>query len=256
MDIYFGCTQCGNCCKSLKIPLTVAEAVIWLNDGHPVQIICEALPSRDTDTDADPGMAHFERRSFGAMSGLMSTRVAAILAASFDGNCPNLQADMRCGIYERRPLVCRIYPAEVNPLIELQPARKSCPPEAWAAENPVFQRSGKILSAVLRGDIQNSRDLSAADIGVKQRVCTALQVRDTARAGDGFAVYSPQNDQLLSALANALANGPDPDASPGWRFVSDRPETVLDLTKGGAAAVHVHDVGAVPYQFIALKRTD
>ena len=42
MDVHFDCTQCGNCCRDLKLPLTVLEAMDWLTDGHSVQIICEA----------------------------------------------------------------------------------------------------------------------------------------------------------------------------------------------------------------------
>ncbi len=254
MDMHFGCTQCGNCCKSLKLPLTVAEAVTWLNSGHPVQIICEASPAPEDGAAIDPGMAHFVRRSFAAMSGSVRTRVAVILAASFTGNCPNLQADMRCGIYERRPLVCRIYPAEINPTIKLQPARKSCPPEAWASDKPLFQRSGRLLGAVLQGDIHKSRELSALDADVKKKVCLAMQVRDTARAGDGFVVYSPAIDALLPALAGALAGDADPQAASGWRYVSERPELVHELAHGGAAAIHVRDITAAPFQFIGFRQ--
>ena len=239
---------------NLKLPLTVAEAVSWLDEGHQVQIICEASPSPGDDSDADPGTAHFRRRSFAAVSGSSPVRVAAILAASFAGSCPNLLADMRCAIYDRRPLVCRIYPAEINPSIELQPAEKSCPPEAWARDNPVLQRSGRILSADLRGDIRKSRDTSAADVEVKRRVCMALQVRDAARAGDGFVVYTPNIDALQSALAAAVAGSPDAPAPSAWRFVSDRPESVKGLNDGGAAAVHVRDTVTMPYQYIGFRQ--
>ncbi|MFI4890324.1 MAG: YkgJ family cysteine cluster protein [Steroidobacterales bacterium] len=255
MDIHFGCTQCGNCCKGLKLPLTVAEAVDWLGSGHQVQIICEAAPTPAEGAEVDASAAHFGRRSFAAISGSSPAQVAVILAASFAGNCPNLRADMRCGIYDRRPLVCRIYPAEINPCIELKPASKSCPAEAWAAANPVLQCSGRILSAVLRGDIQKSRDTTASDAGVKQRVCTALQVRDTAPAGDGFVVHSPSIAELSSALAGAIAAAPAPQATPGWRYVSDRPETVQHLTKSGAAAIHVRDIGATLFQYVGFKQT-
>ena len=48
------------------------------------------------------------------MSGSLPTRVVVILTGAYEGPCPNLQPDMRCGIYEQRPLVCRIYPAEIK----------------------------------------------------------------------------------------------------------------------------------------------
>ena len=36
MDTYFNCTQCGKCCRDTKIPLTVTEAISWLNRGDKV----------------------------------------------------------------------------------------------------------------------------------------------------------------------------------------------------------------------------
>jgi hypothetical protein len=47
----------------------------------------------------DQKAAHRKRRSFAALSGSMPTRVVVILAANLAGACPNLMADMRCGIY-------------------------------------------------------------------------------------------------------------------------------------------------------------
>ena len=46
MDIHFGCTQCGKCCRDTKVPLTVAEAIKWLNRGDEVQLLCEAPRGR------------------------------------------------------------------------------------------------------------------------------------------------------------------------------------------------------------------
>ncbi|MDB6084618.1 MAG: hypothetical protein JWN43_2499, partial [Gammaproteobacteria bacterium] len=136
MSVHFECTQCGKCCRDLKLPLTAAEAVQWLGSGHQVQIICDALPwVEELPPDHPDGQraAHRKRRSFGVMSGTVPTRVVVILAANLAGACPNLMADMRCAIYERRPLVCRIYPAEINPFVVLEPEKKACPPEAWDA---------------------------------------------------------------------------------------------------------------------------
>jgi Fe-S-cluster containining protein len=110
MDIRFKCTQCGQCCRGTKIPLTVSEAIEWLCRGHDVQLICEASPWPST-LDGDPRALPFKRRSFEVTSGSMSTRVVAILVANAVGDCPNLLPNLQCGIYEERPLVCRIYPA-------------------------------------------------------------------------------------------------------------------------------------------------
>jgi Fe-S-cluster containining protein len=110
--------------------LTAAEAVEWLTDGHQVQLICDASPWPEEPPADDHNAAHRRRRSFAVMSGSMPARVVVILVANLAGACPNLMADMRCGIYERRPLVCRIYPAEINPFVQLEPQKKACPPEA------------------------------------------------------------------------------------------------------------------------------
>jgi Fe-S-cluster containining protein len=254
MDLHFSCVQCGNCCKGLKLPLTVAEAMSWLRGGHQVQVICEASPWTGKEADEDPPAAHFRRRSFATMSGSLPVRVAVILAASFAGSCPNLMADNRCRIYASRPLVCRIYPAEVNPFIELQPGRKSCPPEAWADEHPLFQRSGRILGAVLRGDIQASRERAADDVDVKRCLCATLQVHDTARPGEGLVVYSPAAETLMSALTAALDASPEPYTEAEWRFVSDRPESMLDLSNAGGVTIHARESAAMPFEFIGYKQ--
>ena len=39
VQIHFACTRCGNCCRNLKLPLTVAEAIGWIGDGNSVQVI-------------------------------------------------------------------------------------------------------------------------------------------------------------------------------------------------------------------------
>jgi hypothetical protein len=85
-------------------------------------------------------------------------------------------SDMRCGIYEQRPLVCRIYPAEINPFIELTPMRKACPPEAWTPGLPPLLRAGKLVGASILPLIQKSRDADANDVPIKQQVCALLGI--------------------------------------------------------------------------------
>ncbi|MBL8484964.1 MAG: hypothetical protein JNJ60_22400, partial [Rhodocyclaceae bacterium] len=43
MDIDFACTRCGNCCRNLRLPLSAGEARQWIADGHPVEVLCEAI---------------------------------------------------------------------------------------------------------------------------------------------------------------------------------------------------------------------
>jgi Fe-S-cluster containining protein len=258
-DVHFSCTRCGNCCSNLKIPLTAAESVDWLHSGHPVQLICEAVPW-PVEFPADDGeSAHRRRRSFAAVSGSMPIRVVTILAARIDGACPNLMPDLRCGIYERRPLVCRIYPAEINPFVQLEPRNKACPPEAWAGHHPLLQRKGVVTNEAVRRDIQLSRDTDERDAPVKLRLCEALNLRDTALAKEGFVVYSPAIAPLLRAPSQAMAaTDTSPDLSP-WRFLSNQSETVSSLLARGAIAAHEaglefsDSAAALPREYIGFK---
>jgi Fe-S-cluster containining protein len=254
VDIHFKCTQCGKCCRDSKIPLTVAEAMNWLNRGHRVQLICEASPWPQGLADDDPRAAHFKRRSFAATSGMMPTRVVVTLVADTAGACPNLLADMRCGIYENRPLVCRIYPAEINPFVALNPGAKACPPEAWSTDLPILQRHGTVMSDVIRRDIQLSRDTDALDVAVKNRLCVALQVTDTALVHEAVLVYSPTIEALSSALAVAMASEGTRTTQAQWRFVSNLPETIENLAASGGIALRLRDADAASYQHLNFKR--
>jgi Fe-S-cluster containining protein len=254
MDIHFGCTQCGKCCRDSKLPLTVSEALTWLGRGHQVQLICEASPWPKELADDDPRATHFKRRSFAVMSGTMPMRVVVMLVADIAGACPNLLADMRCGIYEVRPLVCRIYPAEINPFVGLNPKNKACPPEAWSANLPVLQRNGSVVSDVLRHDIQSSRDADAFDAAVKSRLCVLLNVLHTALVHEAVLVYSPPIEMLLPALSFAMATEAGRDTKAQWHCVSDRRETIENLTANGGAALHLQDAGAAAYQHFSFRR--
>jgi Fe-S-cluster containining protein len=251
VDVRFECTQCGNCCRHLKLPLTAAEAVDWLKEGHQVQLICDASPWPEESTRA-PKAAHWGRRSFAAMSGSMPMRVVVILVANLDGACPNLLADMRCGIYERRPLVCRIYPAEINPFVQLEPGKKACPPEAWGADHPLLQRDGRLTNDVVQRDVQRSRDADARDTDAKLRVCDALNLIDAALAEEGFVMYSPPIATLLSALSRAVQNIDGAPPLRRWRFVSNRSETIADLSRSGAVAIHSRSMEMGP-EYLGFK---
>jgi Fe-S-cluster containining protein len=252
VDLNFSCTQCGRCCHKTKVPLTVPETVDWLSAGHPVQIICEASEWHEPARIDDPKRTHFMRRSFAANSGSIQVRVIAILVANVPEGCPNLLPDMRCGIYERRPLVCRIYPAEINPFVELKVANKVCPPEAWGGELPVLLRDGRVVSDVMRQDIQRSRDRDAHDVNVKRRLCAALQMADAAVTREGFIVYSPSVPVLRDAIALAVHDDEAVPPDPSWRFVSDQPATVERLASAGAEAVLARDLGAAAPQYVSV----
>jgi Fe-S-cluster containining protein len=258
-NTHFSCTRCGNCCSNLKIPLTAAESVEWLSCGHPVQVICEATPWPAEFPADDQRSAHRRRRSFAAVSGSMPIRVVVILAARIDGACPNLLPDLRCGIYERRPLVCRIYPAEINPFVQLDPRNKVCPPEAWAAHHPLLARNGVVTVEAVRRDIQSSRDTDEMDAPAKLRLCKVLNVMDTALAEEGFVVYSPAIVALLGALRQAMVATDAASELIPWRFISNQSVTVASLLAGGAIAAREggqgvsETVAAPPREYIGFK---
>lgn len=258
-NIDFECTMCGNCCHDLRLPLTATEALAWLARGDDVQILCEAVPWLEEPAADNLQAAHKRRRSFAALSGSLPARIVVILTGAFTGPCPNLQPDMRCGIYEERPLVCRIYPAEINPFIELTPANKGCPPEAWTPGLPPLMRAGKLVDASTVALIEQSRAADTHDVPIKQRLCAALGVDAAALSNEGFAVYSPTREDLVAALERACeeAGGADNGAAadapmPEWRFVSNRQATVDTLVSVGALGACVSADTAMAFEYLGF----
>ena len=155
-DINFECVMCGGCCRDLRLPVTLSEARKWLERGGQVDVLCEATPWPVEPDSTSAFAAYRRKRTFAASSGTLPIRVAVTVAASFTGACPNLGDDMRCGIYEERPLVCRVYPAEINPFIRLNHEHKLCPPDAWQVSTP-FAIDGVLLDSATRAAIEQSR---------------------------------------------------------------------------------------------------
>ena len=254
MNLHFGCTRCGRCCQQLRLPLTAAEARAWLGRGHDVQILCEASATLDEPAQAS-GMAAYRRgRSFAAHSGTLPLRVVVILAAGFAGPCPNLQTDGNCGIYGQRPLVCRIYPAEINPFRVLQPAAKACPPEAWEAAQPLLERDGALVDPETRENIRVYRERDAGDVEIRERVCAALDIDCAALADEGFIVYSPSQERLLAALA-PLRDGELPPPRRAWRLVSHRRAAVAAVAQIGGVGALGAPAGA-NCEYLGLRPAD
>jgi Fe-S-cluster containining protein len=236
MDIHFNCTMCGKCCHNLKIPLTINEAIQWLQRGHVVEILCDAVPW-PVEPDSTNGVALQKRsNSFAARSGTLPVRVVAILTASHSGPCPNLRDDMRCGIYEDRPMICRIYPAELNPFMQMDIKQKACPPDAWTSNKPVLSRSGQWVSEELRALIMRSRQQTAADAHHKAAICSSLQINTAALANEGFMIHRPRLDQLLDVLRQSTIDRIGDGPLTEWTIVSNRNSTHDTLTSIGALA--------------------
>jgi Fe-S-cluster containining protein len=254
MELRYLCTQCGKCCHDLWLPLSVAESIQWLRDGNPVQVICEAVPWTGEPSPDDQTAIYWRNRSFAAHSGTLPTRVIVILAANFAGACPNLQASMRCGIYERRPLVCRIYPAEISPFTQLVPSKKACPPEAWGGDRPVLIRDGAVVDAVVRDHQERWRETDAADARTKAHLCAALRVNAAALTKEGHVIYSPDPALLLRALERAAEERDLEPPQIDWQFVSGRAATLADIAIVGAVGVPHPQPQPVPYRYVGAQR--
>ncbi|KVL55487.1 hypothetical protein WT01_23890 [Burkholderia cepacia] len=234
-DLDFACNGCGGCCTDLRIPLTIAEAAAWLQRGGHVELLCDAMPWL-VEPEPDNAFAAYKRaRSSAALSGSLPVRVTVMLTASHAGPCPNLRDDLRCAIYDERPLVCRIYPAEVNPFVPLVPAGKQCSPDAW--QQTPFVRGGTIVDAATHENIARSRAASETETPLRARLCEVLGIDTAAVANEGFAIHAPPAATLLAALTDLRASAP---AGAGdtiaWTLVSNRTSTVDALVSVGATS--------------------
>ncbi|HEY0270451.1 MAG TPA: YkgJ family cysteine cluster protein [Sphingomonas sp.] len=235
LDTHFACTACGRCCHDLKLLLDVGEAVAWTRRGGRVQILCEAIPWPAEPADDDAQGRYKRDRAFAATSGGLPVRITVLLVATFDGACPNLRADLLCDIYEQRPTVCRIYPAEISPFVAFARESKACPPDAWMPRGPLLVRAGWVADAETAALIALSRAAAAAEIDVKARLCARLGIAEAALANEGFAIHTPDGAALIDALAWART-APGGPAEP-WRIASNRATTLAMLADAGADGV-------------------
>jgi Fe-S-cluster containining protein len=259
-DLDFACTQCAKCCHDLRLPLTVGEAIDWLARGGAVQLLCEAIPWFAEPPPENVGAAHKRRRSFAASSGELPVRVDVILAAAFAGPCPNLQLDKRCGIYDERPLVCRIYPAEINPSVAFDSRHKACPPEAWATGSSALLRAGRLVDARTIELVERSRQTDASEVPVKALLCRALGIDRAAISNEGFVVYELDRSVLREALRRAkerLRTRTAPvegDREDGdWRLVSNRDASLAALAAVGAHGERAGVQPNVPFGYLPLR---
>lgn len=201
----FSCNGCGKCCHDHHVPLTLSEARDWAADGGTLIVLIEAVLEDGSGLPAGQ-QEHVFKRSLAVRCGQTRAHLAITFAAFNQGACRNLQSDMRCGIYERRPLVCRIYPMEINPHIPLRAENKDCPPEVWQA-GPELIVGNQLLDAELAELIERSRQADRDEIAAKAAICERLGIHTSALKGDGFTAYLPQREAFLAALDEVLAAG-------------------------------------------------
>ncbi|HVI55922.1 MAG TPA: YkgJ family cysteine cluster protein [Luteibacter sp.] len=238
MKISFSCTMCGRCCHGLRLPLSIDEASSWLERGGRVELFCEAIPWPEEPAPDNTLAAHKRRRSFAAYSGQLPVRVIVSLMATFPGACPNLRADMSCGIYEDRPRACRVYPAEVNPFITLDRAGKLCPPEAWASDVPLQDEHGAWVDPEVDRAIIGMRAADAQEAEAKKRLCTRLQITTAGLSNESVVIHAPDRDRLTEALAwSRYSDAGDPTDVSDWTLASHRQRTLELLTSAASRSV-------------------
>lgn len=247
MNTHFSCVGCGKCCNDHHVPLTLPEARAWAADGGQVIVLVEAFLGNGLGL-PQAQREHALRRSCRVLSGSAEAYVAITFAAYNAGPCRNLDEDLRCRIYERRPLVCRIYPMEINPHIPLNPLAKDCPPESWE-QGPQLIAANELVDGELAALIQRSRQADRDDIQAKEAICGLLGIRTAALKGDGFTAYLPD----MSALARAIDQVQSAvSAAPqqAWRFHLSAEEIAGQVLAAGAQVV---SDTPLDYAFIPLR---
>lgn len=247
MNTTFSCVGCGKCCNDHHVPLTLAEARMWAADGGQVIVLVEAflanglgLPTQQRE--------HAERRSVVVRSGACQAHVAITFAAYNVGPCRNLDEDNLCRIYERRPLVCRIYPMEINPHIPLNPAIKECPPESWET-GPDLIIGGELVDQQLKELIQRSRQADRDEIQTKEAICALLGIRTTALKGDGFTAYLPDMNAFATVI-DQVSTQSQIKSSSDWLFHVSGEDIARQVQAAGA---QVATDTPVSYGFISLR---
>lgn len=248
MNTRFSCVGCGSCCTDHHVPLTLGEALQWAVDGGSLIVLTEAFLADGYGVAAEQ-LTHATRRSTAVQSGSTQAHVAITFAAYNVGPCRNLDAEKRCRIYERRPLVCRIYPMEINPHIPLRPEAKDCPPESWD-QGPELIMGGKLADTELSRLIEQSRQADREDIATKEAICQRLGIRTTALKGNGFVAYLPDMDAFATAVMDVVDGVASTQTDTGWTFHVTG-ETVVDtLQVAGARMANGEPAG---YMFIPLQ---
>lgn len=223
MEISFDCTQCGRCCHDLRLTLSVDEARTWAANGHQVDLLAEGWAWPEDADETDPAIQWRMATTVPTMVGDVPFRINLRLVARHEGPCPHLLPDMRCGNYAARPRICRIYPLESRPFEAMTPAKRRCPPEAWAPGLPVLERNGEPADAQTATILGQHRQAMIDDVPAKARLAAALDFTEAALAGEGLATCEPSPTTLLAALEIADQSTTAP--RPNWSIVTNRETT-------------------------------
>jgi hypothetical protein len=97
MDIHFNCTICGKCRHNLKIPLTISEAIQWLQRDPVVEILCDAVPWPVKPDSTNAMVLHKRSNSFAARCGTLPVRIVAVsneIGPLQNGGANSVRSDM------------------------------------------------------------------------------------------------------------------------------------------------------------------
>ncbi|MDE1167027.1 MAG: YkgJ family cysteine cluster protein [Pseudomonas sp.] len=247
MNTSFTCVGCGKCCRDHHVPLTLVEARDWARSGGNVIVLAEAFLANGLGI-SESQREHALRRSAVVRSGNTDLHLAITFAAFNPGACRNLDSENLCTIYDTRPLVCRIYPMEINPHIPLNPSAKECPPESWESGTPLIVGS-TLVDLELAQLIERSRQADRDDIGAKVAICERLGIQVTALKGDGFTAYLPDMAAFSAALQQVEPNAA-PASNTHWTLHLSGPDVAQQVQSQGALATVE---GAASYTFIPLR---
>ncbi|AYH48950.1 zinc/iron-chelating domain-containing protein [Dickeya fangzhongdai] len=239
MDTSFSCVGCGKCCMGHHVPLTLAEAREWALDGGQIIILAEGFLQNGIGILPEQRQ-HAQSRSCDVISGETRAFIAITFAAYNLDSCRHLDEDLRCRIYDRRPLVCRIYPMEINPHIPLRQASKDCPPEAWLQGEALIV-SDRLVDSETQALIERSRQADREDVHIKASICNWLGIATSALKGDGFTAYLPDMSAFTSALELAgqftAEEHAEAAVSRAWQFHVSDEDVLASLQQAGAQAI-------------------
>lgn len=248
MDTHFSCVGCGKCCSDHHVPLTLDEAVSWAGDGGTLIVLTEGFLNDGLGAPPAHQREHAQMRSWPLKSGTALAHVAITFAAYNAGRCRNLSADNRCNIYATRPLVCRIYPMEINPHIPLTPSAKDCPTESWEERHPALIVSDRLVDSETAALIERSRQADRQDIAVKAAICAELGINTIALKGDGFIACLPDTEAFLAAARKVARKRRSKFAA--WNFQVSDEQIAMQLRAAGATVKASQTINS---HFIALR---
>jgi Fe-S-cluster containining protein len=211
------------------------EAVVWAKRGHGVEILVKGGLCPRPDYEAESLVGYIMDRSLTVAAGQGCLAVQPVVAAAVEERCPNLGDNNRCAIYEERPRVCRIYPAEINPFTPFSNESKRCPPESWDEGHGVFVAEGGAYEAEYAKTIAAARRAALDDMKYLPRLCSLLSIDRCALATEGFVAYKIAPDRFLEAIQQALNSAEETLANSNEQYMvlSNQKKSLAALSSMG-----------------------